>query len=24
MGKCGDTNVNDLIKQVHQQIQNEG
>ena len=24
MGKCGDTNVNDLINQVHQQIQNEG
>ena len=24
MGNCGDTNVNDLIKQVHQQIQNEG
>jgi len=24
MGKCGDTNVNELIKQVHQQIQNEG
>jgi hypothetical protein len=24
LGKCGDTNVNDLINQVHQQIQNEG
>jgi len=24
MGKCGNTNVDDLIKQVHQQIQNEG
>ena len=24
MGKCGDTNVIELIKQVHQQIQNEG
>ncbi len=24
MGKCGDTNVNDLINKVHQQIQNEG
>ena len=24
LGKCGDTNVNYLIKQVHQQIQNEG
>ena len=24
MGKCGDTNVNNLIKPVHQEIQNEG
>lgn len=24
MGKCGDTNVNELIKQVHTRIQNEG
>lgn len=24
MGKCGNTDVNELINKVHQQIQNEG